>query len=325
MKKLIIIAVVLLVLLGLGGYAYWEYRHEQEMRHPKFYSGNGRLEATEIYIATKIAGRVEKVFVKEGDIVHVGDKLVQMQTSTLEAEKAETLANLTVLQGNLEMAKATLMEKESVYAYAQKESERQVGLRLKDAQSQKVAEQAYTDMKKAEAEVAIAKANITVAEGQIAAEKAKLQRIENDIKDSTLVATKEGRIQYLLAHEGEVLPAGGRAMNLVNLTDVYMTFFLPTNIASQVQIGAEVMLVFDVAPDDPVAAKVTFIDPVAQFTPKSVETKIEREKLMFRVKAHIDPALLKQYIADVKTGMPGVAYVKVDPKADWKDCKVVGR
>ena len=150
----------------------------------------------------------------------------------------------------------------------------------------------------------------------------KLQRIEADLADSTLVAAYDGRIQYLLAHEGEVLSAGGRVMNLVNLTDTYMTFFLPTSIAGRVQMGAEVKLIFDAAPQYAINARVTYIDPVAQFTPKSVETQVEREKLMFRIKANLDAEKLRQYISNVKTGLPGVAWVKLDPQADWQSAPV---
>ena len=105
MKKWIVILVVIAAVAGIGGYAYWNYRRAQAMLHPKFYSGNGRLEATEIYVSSKLAGRIEKIFVKEGDLVKKGDKLVQMQTNTLEAEKAATLANIKVQEGELAMAR----------------------------------------------------------------------------------------------------------------------------------------------------------------------------------------------------------------------------
>ena len=55
-----------------------------------------------------------------------------------------------------------------------------------------------------------------------------------------------------------------------------------------------------------------------------VETKVEREKLMFRIKANINADLLRKYIHNVKTGLPGVAWVKIDPEADWKDSPVKG-
>ena len=87
-------------------------------------------------------------------------------------------------------------------------------------------------------------------------------------------------------------------------------------------MGAEVRLVFDANPEKAIPAKVTFIDPVAQFTPKSVETQIEREKMMFRIKAGVDSKLLEKYIENVKTGLPGVAWVKLDESADWAETAV---
>jgi HlyD family secretion protein len=78
-----------------------------------------------------------------------------------------------------------------------------------------------------------------------------------------------------------------------------------------------VWLVLDAAPQYIVPARATFVADVAQFTPKTVETADERQKLMFRIKAKIDPALLKKYIRQVKTGLPGMAYVRLDPNAQW--------
>ncbi len=322
MKKLIVILVVLAALIGLGIFFYVDYRKEQALLHPKFYSGNGRLEATEVYISAKLAGRLDKLFVKEGDLVRKGDKLVQMQTNTLEAEKAAALADIKVSEGELAMAKATLNQKQSAFDGAEKEYNRQRTLVTSKAVSERVFDEVDTRYKSAAAELEYAKASVLSAEGRLAAAKAQLQYIEANLADSLLLATYDGRIQYVLAHEGEVLSAGGRALNLVDLTDAYMTFFLPTNIAGKIKIGTPVKLVFDASPDHPIDAKVSFIDPVAQFTPKSVETKLEREKLMFRVKAHIDPERLRQHLDIVKTGVPGVAWVKVDPDADWKDAPI---
>jgi HlyD family secretion protein len=114
-----------------------------------------------------------------------------------------------------------------------------------------------------------------------------------------------------------VLGAGGRALNLMDLSDVYMTFFLPTEQAGKVALGSDIRLVIDALPNYVIPAKASFVASVAQFTPKTVETESERLKLMFRVKANIAPELLKQYLEGVKTGLPGVAYVKLDPTAPW--------
>jgi len=98
---------------------------------------------------------------------------------------------------------------------------------------------------------------------------------------------------------------------------VFMTFFLPTAQAGRVALGSDARLVLDAAPQYVMPARISFVSDVAQFTPKSVETEEERQKLMFRVKARIPGELLKKYVRQVKTGLPGMAYVKVDPAAEW--------
>jgi HlyD family secretion protein len=155
------------------------------------------------------------------------------------------------------------------------------------------------------------------AEAAVEAARATIESINADITDSILTSPRDGRVQYRVAQPGEVLSAGGRVLNLVDLEDVYMTFFLPTRQAGRIAIGSEARIVLDAAPQYVIPARVSFVADVAQFTPKTVETQDEREKLMFRVKAQIPPELLRKYIQHVKTGLPGRAYVRVDPKAEW--------
>src|SRR5581483_9092846 len=144
-----------------------------------------------------------------------------------------------------------------------------------------------------------------------------IESITVDINDATLISPRDGRVEYRVAQPSEVLSAGGRVLNLVDLGDVYMTFFLPTAQAGRVAMGADVRLVLDAIPQLVIPAKATYVADVAQFTPKTVETEEERLKLMFRVKAHIPPELLKQHIRQAKTGLPGMAYVQLDPDAEW--------
>jgi HlyD family secretion protein len=124
-------------------------------------------------------------------------------------------------------------------------------------------------------------------------------------------------VQYRVAEPGEVLDAGGVVLNLVDLADVYMTFFLPTQDAGRVAIGTEIRLVLDAAPQYVIPSRASFVADVAQFTPKTVETAEERQKLMFRIRAQIPPDLLREHIRQVKTGLPGMAYVRLDPQAEW--------
>ena len=96
-----------------------------------------------------------------------------------------------------------------------------------------------------------------------------------------------------------------------------MTFFAPEAIAGKLALGSEVHIVLDAAPQYVIPSKVTFVASTAQFTPKTVETASERQKLMFRVKAQIDPELLQKNLKLVKTGLPGMAWIKLDAQTQW--------
>lgn len=346
MKKMIIVLVAISA-LGLGFYFFKSYRDNALYRNPGFASGNGRLEATEVGVAAKLAGRIDNVLVQEGDMVKKGQLLVKMQTNTLEAElaqakakreqavtaEASARANIEVKMSELEAAKAVVMQKESSCDGARKRYERAKKLLKDSATSQQTYENdetiyltakaelaaARASVKQSEAEVNAAKADAVGAKANIQAADADIARVQADIDDSSLTAPLGGRIQYRIAEPGEVMSAGGKVVNLVDLTDVYMTFFLPEGVAGKVSIGADARIVLDAIPDIPIPAKISYVASVAQFTPKTVETKLERQKLMFRIKARINPELLKKYIEYVKTGLPGVAWVKIDPKAQWPE------
>lgn len=346
-KKIVIPLAAAVAAAAVAGYLYKQKLNEEEMRNPKFYGGNGRLEATEINLAAKLAGRVEQVLVQEGDMITKGQPLVQMQINTLNAQMkqakakkkaaetnaAASAANVRVKESELEAAKATCQQKQASLEGAKKTFDRNSQLITSSSISQQEMDNTETAYLNAKAAYAAAKANIGQAEAAVNAAKAEeasrkadvdaaqadIERIQADLDDSLLVSTVDGRVQYRIAEPGEVLSAGGRVLNLVDLTDVYMTFFAPEYIAGKIEIGAEVYLILDALPKTPIPAKVTYVASVAQFTPKTVETQQERQKYMFRVKAHVDPVLLKKYIEYVKTGVPGMAWVRIKPDASWNE------
>jgi HlyD family secretion protein len=170
-------------------------------------------------------------------------------------------------------------------------------------------------------EAALRGARIEVAqrEAAIDAGLAKIQKIKTIIDDSMLKSPIRGRVLYRLAEPGEVLAAGGKVLTVLDLTDVYMTIFLPTGLAGRLVVGAEARIVIDAVPQYVIPAVVSFVAPRSQFTPREVETRSEREKLMFRIKVKIAPELLKRYLERVRTGLPGVAYVKLDGNAPWPE------
>ena len=124
-------------------------------------------------------------------------------------------------------------------------------------------------------------------------------------------------MQYRLAHAGEVVSAGQRILTILDLNDVYMTIYLPAEQAGRLTIGDEARTILDPIPQYVLPNTVSFVATETQFTPKSVETTEEREKLMFRVKLQGDPAVLDKYHRVVKTGVRGLGFVRTDPKIPW--------
>ncbi|WP_028226407.1 HlyD family secretion protein [Paraburkholderia ferrariae] len=343
MKKLLPAAALLLVAVATGYYAWMHLRDTGP--GAGFASGNGRIEATEIDVATKLAGRVDSIYVDEGDFVKAGQPLAKMEVQVLEAQLDEAQAQHQQTINNAASIEAQVAQRESdkvaaAALVAQREAELDAAQR-KLARSETLSREGASSMQEldddrarersAQATVSAAKAQVAAADAAITATRAQLvaarsmvaaagatiARVNADITDSQLVAPRDGRVQYRVAQPGEVLPAGGKVLNMVDLSDVYMTFFLPETAAGKVALGAEVRIVLDAAPDYVIPATVSFVASTAQFTPKTVETASERQKLMFRIKARISRELLLQHLKLVKTGLPGVAWVRIDAAASW--------
>ncbi len=309
--------------------------------------GNGRIEATELDIAARVPGRIRDILVKEGEFVSAGQVLAVMDTDNLmaqlrqaeaqlhQAESAVAIARSQVVlrQAERQAALALVAQRQAELGVAKKRYQRSAALAKRGAGSQQDADEDYATQQSAAAAVAAAEAQVAAsdaaivtaraqiagAESSVAAAQASVERIQADIADSELKAVRDGRVQYRIAQPGEVVAAGGRVLNLVDLRDVYMTFFLPTAVAGRLAQGAEVRIVLDAAPEYVFPASVSFVADVAQFTPKTVETASEREKLMFRVRAQVPPDVLNENLLRVKTGLPGVAYLLADSEASWPD------
>ncbi|MGO2333774.1 HlyD family secretion protein [Providencia sp.] len=342
-KQKISFYIVLILIIGAGGFYYW---NANSGGLPSgFAQSNGRIEATEIDIATKTAGRIEVITVKEGDFVKEGQELARMDTRALQEQLHEVQAQLRQAISAVVTAESSLMQRKSEKLAAQavvrqREAELDAAQKrlnrskilvrtnavsqqqVDDDTAQMLGAKAALEASKAQvaastAAIDSANAGIVQAKTRVEAATATERRIIADLEDSVLKAPRNGRIQYRVAEPGEVLGSGGRVLNMVDLSDVYMTFFLPTEDAGKVALGSDVHIILDAAPNIVIPAKATFVASVAQFTPKTVETQNERLKLMFRVRARISPELLEQHLEYVKTGLPGKAYIRLDANEPW--------
>lgn len=342
-KKNIRLLVLLVAAAALLWYG-WE-RYAQRGPGEGFVSGNGRIEATEIDVASKYAGRVSEITVREGDFVTAGQVVARMQIDTLVAQREEVRAGyqealhavaaakaqISLRQSDVVAVQALVAQREAELDAARRRLARSETLSREGAASQQELDDDRAKVRSAEAALAATRAQVvaaqaavesaraqqTGAEARVGAVQASIERIEVDIADSELKAPRDGRVQVRVAQPGEVIGAGGRVLNLLDLSDVYMTFFVPEVVAGRITLGSEARIVVDAAAGAVMPARVSFVASQAQFTPKTVETASERQKLMFRVRAQLPPELLRKYLDQVKTGVPGVAWLKLDPQAAW--------
>jgi HlyD family secretion protein len=341
-----VIGIVVVVMVGIAAYLIWQHFRPKGLGEG-FASGNGRIEAVEFDVAAKSPGRITDMYVDDGDFAAAGQVVARMDTAVLRAQLAQAQAEEAEARNATSTALAVVVQRESERAAAvavvtQREAEQVVALKTversqilsaehatsiqeydNDVARQREATAAVVTSKAqlaaSQATINAARSQVLEARSNVVAAQAAESRLQVEIDETELRAARESRVQYRIVQPGEVVAAGGKVLSMVDLSDVTMTFFLPEAATGRIAIGSEVHIVLDAAPQNVIPATVSFVADVAQFTPKTVETASEREKLVFRVKARIDPALLKKHVAQVKSGLPGMAYVRLDPSVPWPE------
>ena len=318
MKK-VFWALVLLGLVGVGSAAAWRWwKLSQASALPAgIVSGNGRIESVQVDIAAKYGGRIKEILAREGDLVQEGQVLVKMDTSELEAELAKDKANLAANEESAAQVKAEIAKDDSQLKLAEVQYKRSYDLLSRKAIAREEFDKYKTALDTAKAALDGSNAKLKTTSQSINAAAAVVKRTEAQIEDSVLKSPVRGRVLYRLAEPAEVVALGGKVLTLINLGDVYMEIYLPSQEAARVKIGADARIVLDARPEYAAQAKVSYVSPEAQFTPKQVETRSERDKLMFRVKLQVPSELILPYVERIKTGVRGMGYVRLDDAVAW--------
>lgn len=313
---LILAGLLVVVGGGAGGGWYWWKLHQAALPNGIVW-GNGRLEADDIDITPKYPGRVATLLVDEGDLVRAGQVVARMDTRDTEATLRKAEAQVLQASRMLEEASANVVQQKTQQKLAAQEFDRTKTLFEKGYATAELLDQRQQMLDGANAALNAATAKVGKSEHALAAAMQDVAYNKIVVDDGVLVAPRDARVQYRLVNTGEVIGAGAKIFTLLDLSKVYMTVFLPTEDVGKIALGSEGRIVLDALPDLVIPGSVSFISPTSQFTPKTVETQSERDKLMFRVKVRVDPDLLSSHIADVRTGLPGVAYIRFDPKVTW--------
>jgi HlyD family secretion protein len=308
---------LVVVLLAAGGGSFYWWKHTQSQLPPGISWGNGRLEADEIDIDTKFPGRIAELRAEIGDMVTAGQVVARMDTKDIQQSLKKAQAQVKQAQRAIDEANANLEQQRTQQTLAAQELDRTQSL-LKDGYATK---ELFDQRKQA---LDAANAGLRAATERVAQAERALEASEHDvglytvnIADNDLVAPREGRIQYRLANIGEVLAAGGKVFTMLDISYVYMDIYLPALEAGKIKVGTDARILLDAYPNTPIPAKVSFLASQAQFTPKTVETQSERDKLMFRIRVRIDPERSREHAPSVRSGLPGTAYVLTDTAVAW--------
>jgi HlyD family secretion protein len=304
------------VIIGGAGWAYWRFS-AMDALPVGLVVANGRVEATQIEIAIKTAGRILEVLPHEGDLIEIGEIVARLDPAEIEAQLRESVAVAMKARAAVLTAKAAVASRNSERLLADQGLRRTAELASKGYATLEKLDQQKQQVAGGHAAVAAAEAQVAEAAAAANAADAQTDRIKTLLDDATIRSPARGRVQYRLIEPGAVLAAGGRILTLLDLLDVSMTVFLPASDAGRLAIGDAARVVLDASPLSVFPVTISFVAAEAQFTPKTVETKDEREKLMFRVKLQASREMLLSVEDRVKSGLRGVAYLRVDRAVEW--------
>ena len=278
---------------------------------------NGRIEATQVDVASKYSGRLATLTVDEGDEVTAGQVVATISSPETEAQLRGAQDQVVKAKQALAAAMADIRQRESDLAFAKSDYERGQVLVGQGWLTKQLFDKRRNTFELAEAALTSAQAQRDEAQAAIKVNQADVERLQSILADLVLISPRTGRVQYRLARAGEVVAQGQRVLTILDLKDVYMTIYLPADQAGRLTLGDEARTILDPIPQYVLPNTISFVATEAQFTPKSVETGEEREKLMFRVKLQGDPKVLDQYHRQVKTGVRGLGFVRTNPTIPW--------
>ena len=315
MKRRLAVFALIAALTAAGAYTLYQLRHQGLPEG--IVAGNGRLEATEVDVATKLAGRILELGPHEGDWVEAGTPVAQIDAEALRAQLQAAQAQVAQARKSRDESAAGVRKSAADLKLADKTLRRSQALVERGFVSPSRLDSDQTGMEGAMAGMAQARSRVAEADAATQAAQAQAATVQATLDDTVIKSPISGRVLYRLAEPGEVLASGGKMLTLVDLDDMYMTVYLPTAQAGQVALGSPARIVLDALPAQVIPAKVVFVASKAQFTPREVETRTEREKLMFRLKVKADPNWLHAHRDLAKGGMPGQAYIKLAVDAPW--------
>ncbi len=304
------LVIPLVIAAGLGAGAWHVLSHTEAEETQLWLQGN--IDVRQVNLAFKVEGRIETLAVDEGDAVKAGEVIASLDkryfNDELRVARAR-LKNLAAALAKLEhgsrpeeidQARAVTAEREATLARAQEDYNRAKNLVEKGAVSRQDYDLMRATLVSAEAQLKAARdsqrlveigprqEDIDIARAQVGEQEATIVEIERRLEDAELVAPGDGVILTRARERGAIVQAGETVLTLTLATPVWVRTYVSERDLGLVRPDHEARVITDTAPDRPYSAKIGFISPTAEFTPKTVETRELRTDLVYRLRVVVD-------------------------------------
>lgn len=268
MKRVIPLLVILAV-AGFFGYRAWE--KAQEAKHNDLFYGT--VEADEVLLTALVPGRVLEFHVEEGQIVSEGDLLVRLDDTTLRAQRAQAEAAKSAATSQRRAVNANLAGVETELARSKK--------LLATGSGTAMQHDILTAQKDA------VRAQAQAVGGQIGQAAAAVATVQSQIDLARVVAPISGTVLRTHTAKGETAFPGSALLVLADLTQMEIAVYIPEPMLGKIKLGGRVEVFHDADPGRPLYGTIGHIADKAEFTPKNVQTRDERVRLIYRVKVDI--------------------------------------
>jgi HlyD family secretion protein len=317
MKPIISFALLALLASGCGN------------NHKGVIEASGTLEATEVKVSSKVPAQIESIRIAEGSFVRPGDTLVILDRSTLELQWRQAQAGFEAADAqyrllvngarseDVQVAEEALHQAEATFKNASDDFARMKELARTGTVTKKQVDDAESRFTISKAQHSTAEQNLAkihrfartedlaAAKARAAQAKATADLIRKQWVDAVIVAPVGGTVTQKPVEEGELIGAGAVVATIARLEKMNLMIYVNEQELGKVQLGGAADVYIDSYPDKAFPGKVTYLSPIAEFTPKNVQTKEDRTKLVFGVKIEVE-----NKEGALKPGMPADAVIK---------------
>ncbi|GAQ95708.1 HlyD family secretion protein [Thermodesulfovibrio aggregans] len=273
---------------------------------------SGRIEGRETNISPKIQGRILKLYKDEGDKVKAGELLCEIDSEQLNARYKAAYETAEASYSAIAQAKANFMKANAYYERAKNDFERYSSLLKEELVSKSEFDRVKSQYSSAKAELEATSKAVAQAEASYRAAQQRLKETLADLNETKIYSPVNGVILSRPVETGEVVNPGTVLYVVVDLNRLYVKVYVPEPDIGKIKLGLPARVYIDAYPDRFFNGRITKIYEQAEFTPKNVETKEERVKLVFGVEVSVDNP-----DGVLKPGMPADVVIKWKDEAPW--------